>query len=230
MTDSSSIVFRPMDHADIDSVTSVISTGFLHEPMGVRTNVQLSRLERFVRCFASYGVNGLSCVAYDRDSDRLAAALLVMTAQDEHALPPSLYEPFSGTDDYGPIISILSDLNSMYSPPSDAKVAHLWMASCLPEYRKSRIFSQLVTFTVDACIANGYTHLISECTGIYSYSNAIRMGFRPMAAIEYDTYRYGEGYPLRFDPAASESARIDTSMHKCVTLMLLTPSKSARQL
>lgn len=164
------ITVRAATESDIDDLVGILSIGFLEEPMGIRTGVTLQRLEAFASRFLQYGINGLTAIALV-DNVPCAAILNIINddiPQSEEA-NEAIYAGFTNSDDYGPILAILDDLNKLYTfPKQHPKVVHAWMASCLKEYRKLGLLSMLVEYTKNESKRTGFDYIIAEATGIYS--------------------------------------------------------------
>jgi ribosomal protein S18 acetylase RimI-like enzyme len=164
------------------------------EPPAVAMGLTAMDFERFVGLLCpKAAAEGLTIVARDLGSGQIAGVLLT----DDFAVPPVLA---SGevSDKFLPIFAMLDNLDDQYRQSRSivaGQYLHLFMLAVDEHFAGRGIAQQLVT----ACLLNGrqkgYTHAVTEATGVVSQHLFRKLGFADRFRVSYQDYRY-EGRAL----------------------------------
>jgi ribosomal protein S18 acetylase RimI-like enzyme len=177
--------------AAADLLARVFSAG---DPPAVAMQLTHAELERFVGLLCPAAVrDGLTIVARDADTHQIAGVLLT----DDFAVPPPI-DPSALDDKLLPILSMLDGLDDAYRQGraiAAGQYLHLFMLGVDAPFSRRGVAQHLVA----ACLANGrrkgYTHAVTEATGVVSQHIFRKLGFAEQRRTAYRDYRY-EGRPV----------------------------------
>ncbi len=153
-----------------------------------------AEMQRFVTLLCpAAAADGLTVVARVLETDRIVGVLLT---DDFGAPPPVDFSEIS--DKFIPILTMLEGLDDNYRQ-GRAIVAgqylHLFMLAVDIHFAGQGIAQQLVT----ACLLNGrqkgYTHAVTEATGVVSQRVFRKLDFTDRVSVTYRDYRY-DGRPV----------------------------------
>jgi ribosomal protein S18 acetylase RimI-like enzyme len=185
-------VFRAADTtAVVDLLARVFSAA---EPPAVAMGLTQAEMERFVSLLCpAAAADGLTVVARALDTNQTIGVLLT----DDFAAPPTL-DPSDVSDKFGPILTMLDGLDEQYRKERAivaGQYLHLFMLAVDAHFVGRGIAQQLVA----ACLANGrqkgYTHAVTEATGVVSQHVFRKAGFTERLRVAYQDYRY-DGRPV----------------------------------
>ncbi len=175
---------------DTNAVVQLLAKVFsASEPPAVAMRLTPADLERFVGLLCpKAAADGLTIVARDLDSRQIAGVLLT----DDFAVPPAP-APGEFSDKFLPILAMLDSLDEQYRQ-SRAIVAgqylHLFMLAVDEGFAGQGIAQQLVA----ACLSNGrhkgFTHAVTEATGVVSQHVFRKLGFTDRLRVSYRDFTY----------------------------------------
>jgi GNAT superfamily N-acetyltransferase len=178
-------VFQP---TDTDAVVHLLAKVFsAAEPPAVAMGLTPADFEPFVRQLCPRAAtDGLTIVA--RDDSQIAGVM----PTDDFAIPPDLAAgQFS--EKFLPILAMLDSLDEQYHQERSIRPGnylHLFMLAVDEHYAGQGIATQLVI----TCLANGrqkgYTHAVTEATGVVSQHVFRKSGFVERARVSYQNFRY----------------------------------------
>jgi ribosomal protein S18 acetylase RimI-like enzyme len=180
-------VFRTPDTAEaVELLAREFSAA---DPPAVAMELTQADMAAFVsRLCPAAAADGLTIVARLPESDRIAGVLLT----DDFGAPPPL--DLSGvTDRILPILAMLDGLDEAYRTGrsiAPGRYLHLFMLAVDARFARRGIAQQLVA----ACLANGrakgYTHAVTEATGVVSQHVFRKSGFHERQRAAYRDYRH----------------------------------------
>ncbi len=176
--------------SDRNAVVELLAKVFsAAEPPAVAMGLRAADLEKFVGLLCPRAAeDGLTIVARDLDSGRIAGVILT----DDFAVPPAL-APGAFSDKFLPILAMLESLDEQYRQ-GQAMVAgqclHLFMLAVDERFAGRGIAQQLVTACLENGRQRGYTHAVTEATGVVSQHVFRKMGFGERHRAPYRDYRY----------------------------------------
>ena len=180
-------IFRAADTAD---VVELLAREFsAADPPAVAMGLTQTDMAAFVsRLCPAAATDGLTIVARAPDSHRIVGVLLT----DDFGAPPAL--ELSGVSDrILPILGMLDGLDEAYRKDraiAPGQYLHLFMLGVDARFARRGIAQQLVA----ACLANGrargYTHAVTEATGVVSQHVFRKSGFRECHRVTYRDYRH----------------------------------------
>lgn len=147
-------------------------------------------VERFVALLApKAATDGLTVVARSSEEEQIVGVLLT----DDLMAPPEL-DASNISDKFLPILTMLDALDETYRSGRSIRPGqslHLFMLGVDPHFAGRGIAQQLVA----ACLANGrqkgYTHAVTEATGVVSQHVFRKLGFTDRLRTAYQDYEYG---------------------------------------
>ena len=187
MTSVACDVFRP---SDTDALVSLLARVFsAGDPPAVAVGLTHAELEPFVAALCpAAAADGLTIVARTPDTGRIVGVLLT----DDFATPPALDMSLL-SDKMLPILTMLDGLDEEYRTGRSiaaGQYLHLFMLGVDADAARRGVAQQLVA----ACLANGrrkgYTHAITEATGVVSQHVFRKLGFTERLRAPYQEYRY----------------------------------------
>jgi len=185
-------VFRASDAAVVvDLLARVFSAA---EPPAVAMGITQAEMKRFVTLLCpAAAADGLTVIARVLETDQIVGVLLT----DDFGAPLTIdLSEISGK--FMPILNMLEGLDQNYRK-GRAIVAgqylHLFMLAVDTHFVGQGIAQQLVT----ACLLNGrqkgYTHAVTEATGVVSQRVFRKLDFTDRVCVTYRDYRY-DGRPV----------------------------------
>jgi ribosomal protein S18 acetylase RimI-like enzyme len=185
-------VFRASDTAAVvDLLARVFSAA---EPPAVAMGLTPAEMERFVSLLCpAAAADGLTVVARVLGTNQIVGVLLT----DDFGAPPTL-DLSKISDKFLPILTMLEGLDEQYRKGRSivaGQYLHLFMLAVDTHFVGHGIAQQLVT----ACLSNGrqkgYTHAVTEATGVVSQRVFRKVGFTDRVRVTYRDYRY-DGRPV----------------------------------
>jgi ribosomal protein S18 acetylase RimI-like enzyme len=179
--------FRSSDTAAVvDLLGRVFSAD---EPPAVAMGLTQADVERFVGLLCPRAATaGLTVVARAPDTRRVVGVVLT----DDFGVPPEL-DIDAVSDRFLPILTMLEGLDEKYRRDRSilsGQYLHLFMLAVEPHFAGRGIAQQLVA----ACLVNGqrkgYSHAITEATGVVSQHVFRKLGFTERMRTSYQDYRY----------------------------------------
>jgi len=164
------------------------------EPPAVAMKLTQAEIERFVGLLCpAAAADGLTVVARALDTNQIIGVLLT----DDFGVPPTL-DLSEVSDKFLPILTMLDGLDEQYRKGRGIvarQYLHLFMLAVDTHFIGHGIAQQLVA----ACLANGhrkgYTHAVTEATGVVSQHVFRKAGFTERLRVTYQDYRY-DGRPV----------------------------------
>jgi ribosomal protein S18 acetylase RimI-like enzyme len=186
----SPIECAPFRFPDAPAVAQLLAAVFsAAEPPAVAMGLTQAEIEQFVALLCPRAAaESLTIVANAPETGQLAGVLLT----DDFAVPPELPAgSFSGK--FLPIFAMLESLDEQYRKGRSilpGQYLHLFMLGIHPQFAGRGIAQQLVA----ACLTNGrhkgYTHAVTEATGVISQHVFRKLGFTDRARVSYQDFRY----------------------------------------
>jgi ribosomal protein S18 acetylase RimI-like enzyme len=182
-------VFQASDtDAVVDLLAGAFSTG---DPPAVAMGLTHAELARFLDllCRAA-AADGLTIVARTSDTNQIVGALLT----DDFGTPPAL-DPSAISGTLLPILAMLDGLDNDYRkerPIVAGRYLHLFMLGVDARFAGRGIAHQLVAECLSNGRRKGYTHAVTEATGVVSQHVFRKLGFTDRLRVAYQDYRYEE--------------------------------------
>ena len=176
--------------ADTAAVVQLLAKAFsANEPPAVAVGLTSADFVSFLELLCPGAIDdGLTIVARDSASGQIAGVMLT----DDFAVPSDL-PPAAISDKFLPIMAMLDSLDERYrrgQPIIAGQYVHLFMLAVDERFAGQGIATQLVS----TCLANsrrlGYTHAVTEATGIISQHVFRKLGFAERHRVCYQEYRY----------------------------------------
>ena len=189
------IICQPFRSADASAVVGLIARVFsAADPLAVAMGLTQADVERLVGLLCPKAVtDGLTVVARSSEETQIVGALLT----DDFATPPEI-DPDDISEKFLPILAMLESLDEGYRKGRTilpGQCLHLFMLGVDQRFAGRGLAQQLVA----ACLAigrqKGYTHAITEATGVVSQKVFRKLGFSDRLRMSYQDYRYG-GRPV----------------------------------
>jgi ribosomal protein S18 acetylase RimI-like enzyme len=179
--------------ADTTAVIALLAAVFsTAEPPAVAMQLTREDLSQFVALLCPKALaEGLTIVARDVDSHQLVGVVLT----DDFAAPPGL-DPSSYSRKFLPIFALLESLDAQYRRGRSidpGRYLHLFMLAVDARFAGQGISQQLVRECLSNGEAKGYTHAVTEATGVVSQHVFRKAGFVERCRRSYQEYRYEGG-------------------------------------
>jgi ribosomal protein S18 acetylase RimI-like enzyme len=176
--------------SDTDDAAHLLAVAFsTADPPAIAVGLTEAEIEQFATPLCAKAVtDGLTVVARSLPSNQFAGVLLT----DDFAMPPT-FSTTSFSHKFLPILTMLDGLDEEYrkshSVPA-GQYLHLFMLAVDGHFSGRGIAQQLVTACLSNGNAKGYTHAITEATGVVSQHVFRKLGFTDRLRASYRDYRY----------------------------------------
>lgn len=179
-----------LQFSDSDAVVKLLAKVFsATEPPAVAVGLTAADFEKFVGLLCPRAAaDGLTIVVRDLDSGDIAGVMLT----DDFAVPPAL-APGAFSNKFLPILAMLDSLDEQYRQGRTimaGQCLHLFMLGVEERFAGRGIASQLVSTCLSNGRRKGYTHAITEATGVVSQHVFRKLGFAERHRVWYRDYRY----------------------------------------
>jgi|SRR5215470_4854948 len=181
--------------SDVDEIIRLLAKTFsASEPPAVAMGLTFNDFEQFVDLLCPPAVAGeLTIVARDFETRQIAGVMLT----DDFAVPPDL-KPSQFSEKFLPILAMLDSLDEQYRQGRSivpGQYLHLFMLAVDEQFAGRGIATQLVSACLENGRQKGYTHAVTEATGVISQHVFRKLGFVERDRISYQDYRY-KGKPV----------------------------------
>lgn len=184
-TASRMLEYRIYQSSDADALTDLLADVFPRfDPPAVATHVTTADFAMFVRTLLQQAAeDGLTIVACLAATGEIVGALLANDAA------PGAHEELSEVSDrFGPIASILGELNNLYfagRTPRPGEMLHLYLLGVSDRITGQGVGQQLVVRTLENGIRKGYRVAYAEATNKTSQRIFRKLGFAERAQLLY---------------------------------------------
>jgi hypothetical protein len=176
-----------------DAIVSLLSESFSREPMSAALGLSASDLKPLVaRFMPECTTNGLSVVAVPVDDPDTLAGVFI-SRDFKSPMPEGLPEESAS---FSPIGEALMKVDQVYETKRPGltlrEAVDLWMVGVRPGNRFARrgIAKTLFRLSADLALYRGFKRCVTECTGQYSQTAAVRNGFHEQARLAYRDFRF----------------------------------------
>lgn len=161
------------------------------DPLARSQGIKESDFHDFIdRLYDDFEVGGLSRVAIDTSSKRIAAVVLAKA----HRFEPSE----EGSDAIAAIITAARNLYFSGYAPAAGELMHIHFVASAVDYRRRRWVHPLIADCLEAGKGRGYQNAVVETSGIRSRNLFEQhFDFRARVNIEYTSFEWRGSFPFR---------------------------------
>lgn len=189
--------FHFLTAADVspDAMLRLLSESFAREPMAAALGATAKDLAPLIaRFLPECRSNGLSVVAVPADEpETLAGVFLVRdfkAPMPEGVMDHSWFEPVAEA-----LMAVGEAYEAAHPGVGLGNVADLWMVGTDPRFARQGLATRLFRLCIGLAAGHGFGRCVTECTGYYSQSAAVRAGFTEVNRLRYRDFRFG-GRPV----------------------------------
>jgi ribosomal protein S18 acetylase RimI-like enzyme len=179
--------FRSSDSAAVVNLLGRVFSAA--EPPAVAVGLTQLDVERFVGFLCpKAAIDGLTVIARTPDANRVVGVLLT----DDFAVSPEL-DLRDISEKFLPILTMLDGLDEEYRLGRSivpGQYLHLFMLGVDPTFVGCGIAQCLVAACLETGRQKGYTHAVTEATGVVSQHVFRKLGFVDRLRAPYQDYRY----------------------------------------
>jgi len=180
--------FRSSDTAAVVNLLGRVFSAA--EPPAVAVGLTPGDVERFVGFLCpKAATDGLTVIVRTPEANQVVGVLLT----DDFAVPPEL-DLHDVTEKFLPILTMLDGLDEEYRQGRSilpGQYLHLFMLGVDPTFAGRGIAQRLVAACLETGRQKGYTHAVTEATGVVSQHVFRKLGFVDRLRAPYQDYRYG---------------------------------------
>lgn len=192
LNEVSGIEYRVCVSNDTPEIGRLLAETFTkHDPPAIAVGLTPDEFEAFVTVWLpGAGTDGLTIIARERGTGRIAGALLT----DDAAAPPP--QGIDGVSEkFDPIFDLLGQIDTDYRDGRTIVVGqylHLFLLGVAEQFTRRGIGRHLVAACLRNGAASGYTSAVTEATNPLSQHIFGELGFRKQTERSYGDYRFGE--------------------------------------
>ncbi len=188
-TETNGIIFRIMQHDDIEQTVDLSSQIFTkYEPITKALKVSYDEYQEAVEPYCKKAAqDGLSIVATNSDGEVVGFVI----SED------LMTEPSSDIDEtnnkFEAAIALIHDLQSKYTTKNPVQIGqalHIFLLGVKEEYKNKKIATTLVTENLKLAKSHNFSVAIAEATGLTSQHIFRSLGFVEEFAVAYNSYTF----------------------------------------